>query len=172
MSDNQPLYERIYIPKPSPHDPDQNGHFGKEDDAHRFGGRYVPETLMPALEQLRQDYEAVRFDEDFWKEIDHYYKHYVGRPSSLYFAENISKELNCKVYLKREDLNHTGAHKINHSIAQAVLAKRWEKRKLLLRQELVNMVSPQQRSLLFLDWNVKSLWEPKMSSVKSSMSLE
>jgi len=131
MSDNQPLYERIYIPKPSPHDPDQNGHFGKEDDAHRFGGRYVPETLMPALEQLRQDYEAVRFDEDFWKEIDHYYKHYVGRPSSLYFAENISKELNCKVYLKREDLNHTGAHKINHSIAQAVLAKRLGKKKII-----------------------------------------
>jgi tryptophan synthase beta chain len=131
MSNNQPLYEEIYIPVPSLHDPDINGHFGKEDDKHRFGGRYVPETLMPALEQLRQDYEAVRFDKEFWTEIDYYYKNYVGRPSSLYFAENISQELNCKIYLKREDLNHTGAHKINHCIAQAVLAKRLGKKKII-----------------------------------------
>ena len=118
-------YSDIYIPKPSPHDPDELGHFGK------FGGRYVPETLMPALEQLRLDYEAVRFDEGFWKEVDYYYKNYVGRPSSLYFAANISEEIGAKVYLKREDLNHTGAHKINHCIAQAVLAKRLGKNKII-----------------------------------------
>jgi tryptophan synthase beta chain len=112
------LHKEIYIPKPSPHDPDDLGHFGK------FGGRFVPETLMPALEQLRVDYEAVRFDKDFWSEVDYYYKNYVGRPSALYFAENLSKELDAKIYLKREDLNHTGAHKINHCVAQAVLAKR------------------------------------------------
>ena len=109
-------YTDVYIPKPSPHDPDINGHFGI------FGGRFVPETLMPALEQLRLDYEAVRFEKDFWSEVDYYYKNYVGRPSALYFAQNISKELNAKIYLKREDLNHTGAHKINHAVAQAVLA--------------------------------------------------
>jgi tryptophan synthase beta chain len=115
----------LYIPKPSPHDPDENGHFGK------FGGRFVPETLMPALEKLRLDYEAVRFDKTFWSEVDYYYKNYVGRPSALYFAENISKEVNAKIYLKREDLNHTGAHKINHCVAQAILAKRLGKKKVI-----------------------------------------
>jgi len=81
------LQTDIYIPAPSPHDPDALGHFGI------YGGRFVPETLMPALEQLRLDYEAVRFDKAFWAEVDYYYKHYVGRPSALYFAENLSKEL-------------------------------------------------------------------------------
>lgn len=119
------LHTKTYIPKPSPYDPDALGHFGK------FGGRFVPETLMPALEQLRKDYEAVRFDADFWKEVDYYYKHYVGRPSSLYYAANLSKETGAEIYLKREDLNHTGAHKINHCVAQAVLAKRLGKKKII-----------------------------------------
>jgi len=100
-----------YIPRPSKYDPDELGHFGI------FGGRFVPETLMPVLESLKADYEAVRFDPDFWAEVDYYYKHYVGRPSSLYFAENLSAELDARIYLKREDLNHTGAHKINHTVA-------------------------------------------------------
>ena len=119
------LHKRVYIPKPSAFDPDELGHFGK------FGGRFVPETLMPALEQLRVDYEKFRFDEDFWGEVDYYYKQYVGRPSPLYYASNLSKELDAKIYLKREDLNHTGAHKINHCIAQAVLAKRLGKKKII-----------------------------------------
>ena len=119
------MHKQLYIPTPSPFDPDANGHFGK------FGGRFVPETLMPALEQLRLDYEAVRFNEDFWKEVDYYYKHYVGRPSALYYAANISEELGAKIYLKREDLNHTGAHKINHCVAQAVLAKRLGRKKII-----------------------------------------
>ena len=118
-------YTDIYIPKPSQYDPDNNGHFGK------FGGRFVPETLMPVLEQLRVDYEKFRFDKDFWSEVDYYYKHFVGRPSALYFAQNLSNELNAKIYLKREDLNHTGAHKINHTVAQAVLAKRLGKKKVI-----------------------------------------
>ena len=119
----------IYIPKPSPHDPDELGHFGI------FGGRYVPETLMSALEQLKKDYQNIRFDQEFWKEVDYYYKNYVGRPSPLYFAQNISEELGAKIYLKREDLNHTGAHKINHTVAQAILAKKLGKKKL---QELLD----------------------------------
>ena len=119
------MANRHYIPTPSPFDPDQQGHFGK------FGGRFVPETLMPALEQLRVDYEAVRFDTDFWAEVDYYYRHYVGRPSALYHAANLSEEIGAKVYLKREDLNHTGAHKINHCVAQAVLAKRLGKKKII-----------------------------------------
>jgi len=124
-------YTDIYIPKKSPYDPDLDGHFGKIDDTHRYGGRFVPETLMPVLEQLRVDYEAVRFSKDFWSEVDYYYKNFVGRPSALYFAENISKELNAKIYLKREDLNHTGAHKINHTVAQAVLAKKLGKKRVI-----------------------------------------
>ncbi len=119
MSDN------FYIPQPSPFDPDANGHFGI------FGGRFVPETLMPVLEQLKSDYEAVRFDKDFWGEVDYYYKNYVGRPSPLFFAQNLSDELGAKIYLKREDLNHTGAHKINHTVAQAILAKRLGKKKVI-----------------------------------------
>ncbi|ADV45879.1 tryptophan synthase subunit beta [Nitratifractor salsuginis] len=115
----------VYIPTPSPFDPDELGHFGI------FGGRYVPETLMPVLESLKKDYEAVRFDPEFWKEVDYYYKNYVGRPSALYFAENLSKEIGARIYLKREDLNHTGAHKINHTVAQAILAKRLGKKKII-----------------------------------------
>ncbi len=115
----------MYIPKPSPYDPDELGHFGI------FGGRYVPETLMPALLELDKSYKELRFDKEFWSEIDYYYKEYVGRPSPLYFAKNLSNECGAKVYLKREDLNHTGAHKINHTVAQAVLAKKLGKKKVI-----------------------------------------
>ncbi|BFU77023.1 tryptophan synthase subunit beta [Arcobacter sp. 15-2] len=114
-----------YIPTPSKHDPDENGHFGI------FGGRYVPETLMPILLELETSYNKYRFDKDFWEEVNYYLKEYVGRPNPLYFAENISKELDCKVYLKREDLNHTGAHKVNNVIAQGLLAKRLGKTKVI-----------------------------------------
>jgi len=114
-----------YIPRPSPTDPDADGHFGI------FGGRFVPETLMPVLEDLAEDYAKVRFDPDFWGEVDYYYKRYVGRPSPIYFASNISEDIGAKVYLKREDLNHTGAHKINHTVAQAILAKRLGKKKII-----------------------------------------
>ncbi len=116
---------KIYIPKSSPHDPDTLGHFGI------YGGRYAPETLMPALGALQEDYESVRFDAEFWGEVDYYFKNYIGRPSVLYSAENISREIGAKVYLKREDLNHTGAHKINHTIAQALLAKKLGKKKII-----------------------------------------
>lgn len=146
----------FYIPQPNKTDPDELGHFGI------YGGRYVPETLMSALVQLNEDYAKVRFDEDFWGEVDYYYKNYVGRPSPLYFAENISKELGAKIYLKREDLNHTGAHKINHTIAQAILAKRLGKKKVIAETELGNMELQLQLWLLYLAWNVKCLWELKM----------
>ncbi|MBN2964768.1 tryptophan synthase subunit beta [Sulfurospirillum sp. T05] len=115
----------MYIPKPSPFDPDHNGHFGI------FGGRYVPETLMPVLCELDEAYRALRFDKDFWMEVDYYFKEYVGRPSPLYFANNLSEELGARVYLKREDLNHTGAHKINNTIVQGLLAKRLGKKRVI-----------------------------------------
>ncbi len=115
----------MYIPSPSKFDPDEDGHFGI------FGGRYVPETLMPALLDLKKEYEKIRFDKDFWREVDYYLTDYVGRPSPLYFAENISKELGAKIYLKREDLNHTGAHKVNNVIAQGLMAKRLGMKKVI-----------------------------------------
>ncbi len=114
----------MYIPKPI-FDPDEKGHFDK------FGGKYVPETLMPVLEELEEFYSKLRFDKKFWKEMDYYYKEYIGRPSGLYFAPNISKELNAKVYFKREDLNHTGAHKVNNTIGQVLLAKKMGKKRVI-----------------------------------------
>jgi tryptophan synthase beta chain len=115
----------MYIPTASKFDPDANGHFDI------FGGRYVPETLMPALLELEKEYEQIRFDESFWKEVDYYLKDYVGRPSPLYYAANLSEELDAKVYIKREDLNHTGAHKVNNVIAQGLMAKRLGKKKVI-----------------------------------------
>ncbi len=114
----------MYIPSPSRFDPVE-GHFGL------FGGRYVPETLMPALLELEEAYRQIRFDEEFWREVDGYLKDYVGRPSPLYFAANLSEELGAKIYLKREDLNHTGAHKVNNVIAQGLMAKRLGKKKVI-----------------------------------------
>lgn len=114
----------MYIPSPSKFDP-INGHFGI------FGGRYVPETLMPALLELEAAYKEIRFDETFWKEVDGYLTDYVGRPSPLYYAANLSEELGAKIYLKREDLNHTGAHKVNNVIAQGLMAKRLGKKKVI-----------------------------------------
>ena len=114
-----------YIPKPSKHDPDFNGHFGI------FGGRYVPETLMPILLELEENYKKYRFDKGFWDEVNYLLKDYVGRPSPLYYAKNISEEIGAKVYLKREDLNHTGAHKINNVIAKGLLAKKLGKTKVI-----------------------------------------
>lgn len=114
-----------YIPAPTKYDPDENGHFGK------FGGRFVPETLMPALLELANKYNQIRFDKEFWREVDYYLKDYVGRPSPLYYAANISKELDAKIYLKREDLNHTGAHKVNNVIAQGLMAKKLGYKKII-----------------------------------------
>ena len=107
MQDNNINNEFFYIPKASKFDPNENGHFGK------FGGRYVPETLMPALLELEKEYYKIRFDKSFWTEVNYLLKDYVGRENPLYFAKNISEEIGARVYLKREDLNHTGAHKVN-----------------------------------------------------------
>jgi tryptophan synthase beta chain len=116
---------KYYIPRVSKFDPDYNGHFGK------FGGRFVPETLMPILLELENEYKKYRFNETFWDEINYLLQEYVGRPSPLYFAKNISKELDATIYLKREDLNHTGAHKVNNVIAQGLLAKKLGKKNII-----------------------------------------
>jgi len=105
--------------------PDAMGHFGP------YGGRFVPETLMVALNELTEAFEAARNDETFNLELNHLLKTYVGRPTALYFAENLTRKLGgAKIYLKREDLAHTGAHKINNAIAQGLLARRMGKRRI------------------------------------------
>lgn len=106
--------------------PDAAGHFGS------FGGRFVPETLMPAIIELEEKYKEVCNDPEFQKELDMYLKEYVGRETPLYYAKRLSEELGGpKIYLKREDLNHTGAHKINNALAQALLTVRMDKRKVV-----------------------------------------
>ncbi|MCS6296623.1 MAG: tryptophan synthase subunit beta [Nitrospira sp.] len=106
--------------------PDRHGRFGP------YGGRYVPETLMPALLELEEAYQRTRKDKGFQAELKHYLKEYVGRPTPLYFAQRLTKRLGgAKIYLKREDLCHTGAHKINNAIGQALLARRMKKPRLI-----------------------------------------
>ena len=110
----------------SPTVPDQHGRFGP------YGGRYVPETLMAALHQLTEHYEQARSDPEFQKQLDYYLHHYVGRPSPLYFAERLTREAGgARIFLKREDLNHTGAHKINNCIGQALLTRRMGKPRVI-----------------------------------------
>lgn len=105
--------------------PDERGRFGK------YGGMYVPETLMYPLQQLAEAYEAVKSDESFQAQLDKLLRDYAGRPTPLYFAERLSERVGAKVYLKREDLCHTGAHKINNTLGQALLAKRMGKSRLI-----------------------------------------
>ena len=106
--------------------PDESGHFGT------YGGRYVPETLMAALDELVSVYEEARIDPSFRNEFDYYLRDYVGRPSPLYFAERLTQTLGgARIYLKREDLNHTGAHKINNTIGQILLTRRMKKKRII-----------------------------------------
>ncbi|MBK6741872.1 MAG: tryptophan synthase subunit beta [Hydrogenophilales bacterium] len=106
--------------------PDARGHFGP------YGGIYVAETLMAALDELAREYEAARHDPDFQAEFHHELRHYVGRPSPIYHAKRWSELLGgAQIYLKREDLNHTGAHKINNTIGQALLARRMGKKRVI-----------------------------------------
>ena len=106
--------------------PNPEGKYGK------YGGRFVPELLMPALLELEEAYVAAKKDKTFQDEVNYYLTQYVGRETPLYKAENLTNKLGgAQVYLKREDLNHTGAHKINNAIAQALLAKRMGKKKIV-----------------------------------------
>lgn len=105
---------------------DDNGHFGI------FGGRYVAETLMPLILNVEKAYEEARNDDDFWAEFHHLMKHYVGRPSPLYFAERLTEHFGgAKIYMKRDELNHTGAHKVNNTIGQILLARRMGKKRII-----------------------------------------
>jgi tryptophan synthase beta chain len=106
--------------------PDERGRFGD------FGGRFVSETLMPLILDLEAEYEKAKTDAGFWAEMDDLWKHYVGRPSPLYFAERLTERLGgAKVYFKRDELNHTGAHKINNVLGQILLARRMGKQRII-----------------------------------------
>jgi tryptophan synthase beta chain len=106
--------------------PDATGHFG------RFGGKYAPETLMPALTELEEAYAAAKADPTFIQEFNDLARHYIGRPTPLYHAKTLSQELGgAQIYLKREDLAHTGAHKINNALGQALLVKRMGKKRVI-----------------------------------------
>ena len=109
--------------------PDERGHFGL------FGGRFVAETLMPLILELEKAYAQAKVDPEFKREMDHYLAHYVGRPSPLYFAERLTEHLRdvsaatggaggAKIYFKRDELNHTGAHKVNNVLGQIMVARR------------------------------------------------
>lgn len=106
--------------------PDDRGYFGA------YGGRFVPETLMPALEELEQAYQEARHDDTFQRDLDYYLEHYAGRPTPLYYAANLTKYLGgARIYFKREDLSHTGSHKLNNVLGQALLARRMGKQRLI-----------------------------------------
>ncbi len=106
--------------------PDEKGRFGN------FGGRFVSETLMPLILDLEAEYENAKDDPNFWAEMDDLWKHYVGRPSPLYFASRMTETLGgAKIYLKRDELNHTGAHKINNVLGQIILARRMGKTRII-----------------------------------------
>ncbi|MGO1119899.1 tryptophan synthase subunit beta [Rhodovibrionaceae bacterium A322] len=106
--------------------PNERGHFGQ------FGGRFVAETLMPLILEVEEAYNAAKADPSFQEEFDYFLKHYVGRPSPLYFAERLTEELGgAKIYFKRDELNHTGAHKINNTLGQILLAKRMGKTRII-----------------------------------------
>ncbi len=116
---NQPFNFKNY------HYPDRHGRFGE------FGGKYVAETLMPALKELEAAYRRFRKDSEFKKEFLQYAKDYVGRPTPLYFAARLSEKLGHRIYLKREDLCHTGAHKVNNTLGQILLARRMGKKRII-----------------------------------------
>jgi tryptophan synthase beta chain len=106
--------------------PDESGHFGI------FGGRFVAETLMPLVLAVEEAYTEARQDPDFQRDFDYYAKHYIGRPSPLYFAQSLTRELGgAKIYFKRDELNHTGAHKINNTLGQILLARRMGKKRII-----------------------------------------
>ena len=121
-----PSAKPISVDRPQSQLPDAQGHFGP------YGGRYVPETLMAALEALTEAYEAAKRDATFQKELTYTLRQYVGRPTPLYFARRLSERLRGpRIYLKREDLCHTGAHKINNTVGQILLARRMGKRRVI-----------------------------------------
>ena len=124
--------------------PDERGYFGE------YGGSFLPEELQVIMDQVTKAYEEIREDPEFRAELADLYRHYVGRPSPIFHAKSLSEKYGAPIYLKREDLNHTGAHKINHTVAQAILAKRLGKKESSLKPVQVSMEWQRQLLRLFL----------------------
>ena len=143
--------------------PDEHGHFGI------YGGRFVAETLMPLILELETAYAQARKDARFKAEFDHHLEHYVGRPSPLYLAERMSAHLGgAKIYFKREDLNHTGAHKVNNVLGQILLARRMGKGRIIAETG-AGMHGVADRHLVreIRHCNASSIWAWSMSSGRS-----
>lgn len=131
------------------------------------GGQYIPETLMNAVLELEEAYNHYKDDLEFNRELTDLLNNYAGRPSRLYYAAHMTEDLGgAKVYLKREDLNHTGAHKINNVLGQVLLAKKMGKRVLSQRPEPDSTVLRQRQQPLLWAWNVKSSWVKKIPNVR------
>ena len=132
---------------------DEKGYYGD------FGGAFIPEMLYPNVAELRENYLKITAEPSFKKEFDELLKVYVGRPTPLYFAKRLSERYNTKIYLKREDLCHTGAHKVNNTIGQILLAKRLGKTASLLKLVLVNMGLQQPQFAHLWEFNASCIWE-------------
>ena len=131
------------------------------------GGQYIPETLMNAVIELEEAYNHYKDDPEFNAELTELLNEYAGRPSRLYFASHMTEDLGgAKVYLKREDLNHTGAHKINNVLGQVLLAKKWARLVSSQKQVQASTVWQQQQQQLLWVWNAKSSWERKTQNVR------
>ena len=134
-----------------------------------YGGRYVPETLMAALEELEREYEKAKQDPKFQHELDDLLRNYAGRPTPLFFADRLTKKLGgARIYLKREDLLHTGAHKINNCIGQALLAQRMGKHRIIAETGAGPAWGCHCHGLCAVrHWNASSTWEPKTCGGRS-----
>jgi tryptophan synthase beta chain len=142
--------------------PDARGRFG------RFGGRYVPETLIPALDELETAYRAAKADPEFLDELERLLKEFVGRPSGLYLASRLTEHAGgAKIYLKREDQNYTGAHKINNCLAQALLAKRMGKRRVIAETGAGQHGVASATAAACWAWTVWCTWASRTSAVRS-----
>lgn len=124
-----------------------------------FGGAYIPEMLYPNVEELRQNYLKIIGDPSFQQEFHHLLKDYVGRPSPLYLAKRLSNKYNANIFLKREDLNHTGAHKINNTIGQILLAEKLGKKRIIAETGAGQHGVARQPSVHCADWSVWFIWE-------------
>ena len=133
----------------------------------KFGGQFVPETVMFALDELETAYERIVKTAEFEAELDDLLKNYVGRPSPLYHAKRLSEHYGHEIYLKREDLNHTGAHKINNALAQALLAKKMGKKKVLAETARVSMAWRLRRRRHCSVLSATYIWVLPTSSVSS-----
>jgi tryptophan synthase beta chain len=141
--------------------PDERGHFGI------FGGRYVAETLMPLIHAVEAAYTAAKGDPAFQEAFDYYAKHYVGRPSPLYFAERLTRKFGgAKVYFKRDELNHTGSHKANNVLGQILLARRMGKTRVIAERRPVpaSTASPRRPSARCSTFLASSTWARPTSS--------